>query len=159
MSHPSELRDCRVLIADDDPLLREVYSEVLRRHGCTVATASDGEECVRMALDGTFDLLLVDMRMPRLDGPGTVRALRADTRTAQLIVVAISGQGRVREDALADGFDAFVEKSSTPAGLVKSVESALRVAVERRRAGAEGGHVPPAALLASVLSALLSGWL
>ena len=64
-----------ILIVDDDPRLAQLLWGVLRDDGHRVTVARNGAEALAILADHTFDLLLVDIRMPRLDGPGFYREL------------------------------------------------------------------------------------
>ena len=66
----------RVLIVDDHPANRQVAGLFLSGIGAEVTEAVDGEEAVRLADEWPYDVILMDMRMPRLDGPGAVKRIR-----------------------------------------------------------------------------------
>ena len=66
-----------VLIADDDPVALELLAEVLTAEGYRIRTAPGGEECLRLAEAEPFDLAIVDLRMPRVDGLQVIRRLAA----------------------------------------------------------------------------------
>lgn len=70
-------RPCRVLLVDDNEVNREVAAGLLERRGHQVVCARDGYEGVEAAAKGGFDLVLLDMRMPGMDGIETARAIRA----------------------------------------------------------------------------------
>jgi signal transduction histidine kinase/HPt (histidine-containing phosphotransfer) domain-containing protein len=70
-------RPCRVLLVDDNEVNREVAAGLLARRGHQVVCACDGREGVEAAARGGFDLVLLDMRMPGMDGIETARAIRA----------------------------------------------------------------------------------
>ena len=87
----------RLLFADDDPILREFAMVHLATETADVLTAEDGEDAWEVLQREKVDLLLVDLEMPRLDGFGLVRRLRADPRFALLPVIVVTG----REDVTA----------------------------------------------------------
>ncbi len=64
-----------MLLADDEPALAEAVAETLRDAGFEVTVASDGEEALARAQAQTFDAVICDMRMPRVDGPAFYRAI------------------------------------------------------------------------------------
>jgi CheY-like chemotaxis protein len=67
----------KVLVVDDDPMIRDVLSDVLSDEGHQVLTARDGMEALQaLEREGNY-LILLDLMMPRLDGPGVIRALEA----------------------------------------------------------------------------------
>src|SRR5919198_1522820 len=114
-------RVSKVLVAEDNPLNFEL---VLEGGGHEVTWAQDGEEAVRLARDGDFDIVLVDLHMPRLDGLGVVRLLRSDDRFATLRIIALTADAMpgAREELLAAGVDAYLTKPLDIAGLISAVE-------------------------------------
>jgi len=89
--------DARVLVADDDPILREFAASHLATPSVTVETAVDGEDAWARLTSEPFDIALVDLGMPRLDGFGLIERVRATPRLANLPIVVITG----REDMAA----------------------------------------------------------
>jgi CheY-like chemotaxis protein len=120
------LRECRVLLADDDALVRAVYADTLRAHGCEVTEAGDGGQAVALAPTLMPDMVLMDLSMPGVDGWQALAELRADPRTRALVVVALTASDSrgVRERAAAAGFDGFVLKPFTAAALLRALEAA-----------------------------------
>ncbi|HEX8470765.1 MAG TPA: response regulator [Brevundimonas sp.] len=102
-----------ILIADDDPVLREIASEMLRSTNHAAVLAEDGLEVLRL-LDGiTVDVLVTDMLMPNMDGVEVIMAARA--KYPALKVLAISGGGSVGASYMLHmakvlGADAILEK-------------------------------------------------
>ncbi len=89
----------RVLIVDDSVDDREMYRQFLKTRGYVVAVASDGEDAVSRALNGTFDLVVLDIGLPKLDGIQVLTLLRSYTSTSRLPVVTLSAphrRGRTR---------------------------------------------------------------
>ena len=84
----------RVLVADDDDEARRLLARMLALHDAdmVVVAAADGEEALRLLHEQDFDLLLLDMMMPRLNGLQVLEALRNDARTCSLPVIMISAQ-------------------------------------------------------------------
>ena len=76
-----------ILVVDDDPALREMVSEVLQDAGYEVEVAADGEEALRLIEDVPPRLLILDIQMPRVDGPALARELRARLRDLPVIVM------------------------------------------------------------------------
>ena len=102
----------RILVADDDGAARELIREVLEISGYEVIEATDGIEALHRAREAAPDLVLVDIQMPRLDGYGMLRELRADPQFSGLRVVAVTAfaMGRDRERARDAGFDGYITK-------------------------------------------------
>jgi len=82
-------RKC-VLVADDQPVGRELIRAVLESSGYEVVEAGDGEEALAVALSKLPDLILLDIQMPLLDGLGVVAELRRDRRFAATPVIAVT---------------------------------------------------------------------
>ncbi|MEU7995122.1 SpoIIE family protein phosphatase [Micromonospora sp. NPDC049060] len=101
----------RILVADDNADLREHVTRLLSPSWEVVAV-TDGVEALRHAVDGSFDLVLTDVMMPRLDGFGLVAALRADPRTRHLPIVLLSARAGSAEEVagLAVGADDYLTK-------------------------------------------------
>jgi sigma-B regulation protein RsbU (phosphoserine phosphatase) len=79
-----------VLAVDDDPANLEILSRRLLRHGLTVSTALNGEEALAMLRSSPFDLVLLDVMMPGIDGYEVLSRLKADQRTRDIPVIMIS---------------------------------------------------------------------
>lgn len=75
----------RVLLADDDPILREIAQEYLRQAGYEVTLAQDGREALAATRAGAFDLIITDMFMPNLDGIELLQALKAAASTTPVL--------------------------------------------------------------------------
>jgi CheY-like chemotaxis protein len=82
--------DRRVLLVEDDRVLRRACEASLQRRGLIVLCAQDGEEGLRLARAEAPDLVLLDLLMPKLNGLEVLRALRADERTRNLPVLILS---------------------------------------------------------------------
>jgi len=100
-----------LLLVEDDKLMRVEKQHVLTKAGYRVITAGDGMEALQVAHDGHPDLILLDMLLPKLDGPSVLRALKKDPTTSPIPVVVVTGLSQKNEDRLKqDGAAAFVEK-------------------------------------------------
>jgi DNA-binding response OmpR family regulator len=119
----------RVLIVDDNVDDCEMYRQFLVARGYVVSVAFDGEEAVTRALNGRFDIVVLDLALPKLDGIQVLTLLRSYTSTSRLPVVTLSARTgeAVRAAALDAGADLALEKPLPP----EDLESAIRVFVER----------------------------
>jgi CheY-like chemotaxis protein len=100
-----------VLLVEDSKLLRVEREHALKKAGYRVVVAVDGVEALEVARDNRPDLILLDMMLPKLDGPSVLRALKADALTAQIPVVVVTGLSQKNEGRLLqDGAAAFVGK-------------------------------------------------
>lgn len=117
----------RVLIVDDYPDAREMYSEYLQYSGFEVVEAENGMEALERAVDTAPDIILMDLSLPVMDGWEATRRLKADARTASIPVVALTGHALagISEGARKAGCDAFVTKPCLPEDLVKEIRKVL----------------------------------
>ena len=101
-----------ILIVDDNEQNRRLAREVLEFAGFRTLEAAGGVEGLSLALEHRPDLVLMDIRMPDLNGTEAVRMLKEDRRTAAIRVVALTSSTMKgdRERFLADGFDGYLEK-------------------------------------------------
>jgi two-component system, sensor histidine kinase and response regulator len=100
------------LLADDNPVNREVGIALLQQLGLTVQTAVDGHDAVRQAAGGGIDLVLMDLQMPRLDGLAATRAIRALPvgHNVPVIAMTASAFAQDRTTCLDAGMNDFVAK-------------------------------------------------
>ena len=114
-----------VLVAEDNPLNFELVRDLLDARGHAVEWARDGEEALRLARTGRFDLLLLDLHMPRLDGLEVIRAIRAEPPERPLKVIALTADAMVgvREDLFAAGVDGYLSKPLDLGALIREMET------------------------------------
>ncbi len=118
-----------LLVVDDDEANREVLSRRLESQGYTVATAENGQRALDTLRAGVFDLVLLDIMMPEMDGYEMLERLKADDRLRHIPVIMISALGELdsvvrciemgAEDYLTKPFDATLLKARTSACLEK----------------------------------------
>ena len=123
-----------ILIVDDNATNRMVAAALCEMFGCTTETAEDGVEAVEAARSTRFDLILMDIRMPRMDGVEATRAVRrlpgALGRTP-IVALTANGDPEAARLYIAAGMDGVVEKPIKPERLLETLQSALE-----RRGGA-----------------------
>lgn len=125
----------RVLVVDDNKVIRQLIRVNLELEGLEVVTASDGAECLDVVHQVRPDLVTLDVVMPRLDGLRTAARLRADARTRDLPLAIISACTQYEVEAgLEVGVDAFLPKPFEPAELV----SIVRTLIDRARGAGDG---------------------
>ncbi|WP_161569283.1 ATP-binding protein [Candidatus Oscillochloris fontis] len=130
----------RVLIAEDNPINQTVTLHLLERLGCEADVVEDGIAAIDAVANQPYDVVLMDMQMPELDGDQASRAIREyGKRIKQPYIIALTAQARAddREQALAAGMDDYLTK---PAQLEDLRSVLIRALGQRHEAVAE---VPP----------------
>jgi len=120
----------RILLADDEPISREVGEILLAGAGLRVDTAEDGEQALNLARQQTYDLILMDMQMPRRNGIDATRAIRADSLNQRTPILAMTANvfSSDRDACLAAGMNDHLAKPLTPEALFAAVHRWLRAA-------------------------------
>jgi CheY-like chemotaxis protein len=102
----------RILLVEDNEMNRDMLSRRLTRRGYEIAMAVDGRQGVEMARTGEYDLVLMDMSLPEIDGWEATRQLRASPETADLPIIALTAHAMAgdRERALEAGCNDYDTK-------------------------------------------------
>ena len=118
----------KILIADDDPVVRLLLDEFLSPTGLEVETVDSGAACLRRVSEQVPDLLIVDFMMPDMTGADVIKSLRSDKITEKLPVImlsaSISGDDMIPKGP--SGPDRFIEKPFESKTLRRAVEELLR---------------------------------
>jgi len=119
----------RILVIDDEALIRETIRIKLEQSGHEVIEAANGVEGLRALEDGRFDLVVTDIIMPEQEGIETIRKIR--DRDQRVAIIAISGGGRGRNYQFLDiarklGADAALPKPFTGSQLLEVVRTVLK---------------------------------
>ncbi len=148
-NRPPNAPAARILLVDDDPVNQMVALGLLRRHGWEVVAATNGREALQILADQSFNLVLMDLQMPEMDGFETATAIRqreakfsgastppeiseASRQRTELpaghipiIALTTASQPGVREKCLAAGMDDYLTKPINPRTLYVTVEKHL----------------------------------
>jgi DNA-binding response OmpR family regulator len=116
----------RLLLIEDDPLLGEGLQEALRRAGYTVDWLQDGQHALDALRDGGFDIAVLDLGLPRLDGQRVIRQARAAGASLPVLVLTARDAVAQRVEALDGGADDFLAKPFDPAELLARLRALLR---------------------------------
>ncbi len=119
----------RILIVDDERMIREVLQEYVEFAGYEGVQAADGAEAVALCKDGRFDLVLMDVMMPRMDGFTAVKEIRSLTDTP-IIMLSALGEEYDKLRAFELGVDDYVTKPFSP----KEVMARINAVTKRRQA-------------------------
>jgi len=116
-----------VLVVDDYEDTRRIYTEYLRFAGFRVEFASDGAEAIKKARALVPEVIVMDLAMPNMDGWTATRTLKADERTKNIYVMAVTGfsEDEHRLKAWRAGCDAFLAKPVLPAEIVRRIVGRL----------------------------------
>jgi len=108
-----------VLVIDDEKGILQIIRQALTKFGHNVETAADGQEGIRKFDDGSFDIVITDIRMPGIDGNGVVKHIR-NSEKQSIPVIAISGTPWLMES---NAFDMVLAKPFPLKKLVESIGS------------------------------------
>ena len=117
----------RLLLIDDHALVRKGLEELLRSRGVeVVASAGSGEEGIKQALALSPDVILLDIKMPVMNGIETLERLRASNVTVPILMLTMSRDDADLRAALRGGAAGYLLKDMNPEDLVPALEAALR---------------------------------
>lgn len=137
----------QILAADDVPQNLELLQVVMRRHGHTVHLAHNGMEAVHMRQSQHFDLILMDLQMPLMDGleaARTIRTWETDTGTAPIPIIALSASVLAQDRQASDeaGMNGFATKPLEPHKLMLEMARVLQAQPAASTASSSPAHVP-----------------
>ncbi len=133
MSESDRLPKKRVLIVDDDPSIRYMLSRVLMDEGYNVMSAANGHQGLEIALTGQIDLVLLDWKMPELNGEDTLKELTYVRPT--LPVIVITAYPRKQNEGGLNGASAVLQKPLDFPRLLEAIKMLLAQAVACKRFG------------------------
>lgn len=119
----------KILVVEDDLYLRELYAEILQKEGYTVDTAVDGEEGLKKVMQGGWDLILMDIVLPKMNGLDVLRKATTDPtfKPAKSIVFLtnLDKEEQIKEALLLG--DAYLIKSQvTPGNLIEQIKKYIK---------------------------------
>jgi CheY-like chemotaxis protein/HPt (histidine-containing phosphotransfer) domain-containing protein len=136
-----------ILVAEDNEFNAQLLEQLLGRRGHRVRLAGNGRAALRLAGEEAFDLLLLDVHMPELDGFQVVGAIRERERAAggHLPIIALTARSRKedRERCLAAGMDDFLSKPIQAADLWAAIDRVLRRAEGKTQGPVPSSLLPP----------------
>ena len=126
---PGTARALQLLLVEDDPTVAEVIVGLLQAQGHRVVHAAHGLAALGAVAGADFDVALLDLDLPGMDGLALARALRAQGFDAPLLAVTARADAEAEPQALAAGFDGFLRKPLTGAMLAEAIEQAAAAAL------------------------------
>jgi two-component system sensor histidine kinase/response regulator len=138
---PRAVAGLRILVAEDNLINRAVVNGVLKKEGHTLVNAGNGREAVEAFGNGSFDVILMDIQMPEMDGLEATRRIREleETSGSHITIVAMTAHAMIGDDerCLAAGMDDYISKPLQKTQLLALLES---ISAARKDAGAA---IPP----------------
>jgi len=118
----------KILVADDDPDIRDILKLTLSEENYDVLEAKDGEEAIKIIHTKTPDLVLVDYRMPKMDGREVCRQIKKDILLAHLPIIMVTGSGDVTDKVggIDSGADDYIVKPFEPKELLARIRMIIR---------------------------------
>lgn len=118
----------KVLIAEDESAIREIIAITLKRAGYEVTEACDGQQAIDIynAQNGAFDVVLLDIMMPNVDGLEVCKTLRNQSSTVGIIMLTAKTQEMDKVSGLLMGADDYITKPFSPSELMARVDSVYR---------------------------------
>ena len=117
----------RILVIEDEELLRNLYAELLEMKGYKVDTSSDGQNAIEFLEEIKPDLMLLDVNMPNLDGVEFLRKIKSEPKLRKIPVLLITGVVQVEKiSACLDlGAVGYIEKANSPVEVMGKIEMVL----------------------------------
>jgi signal transduction histidine kinase/CheY-like chemotaxis protein/HPt (histidine-containing phosphotransfer) domain-containing protein len=127
----------RILLAEDNPVNQRVASTILRKAGYEVVIAANGQEAIEALDRQPFDLVLMDVQMPVLDGLETTRRIRRDPRWENLPILALTAHAMSsdRDQCLQAGMNGYISKPTAATSLLQTVSALMGRRAEPRVLG------------------------
>ena len=122
----------RVLVADDDPVMRHLVTTMVKQQDCEVVVANDGREAYRiLQSDSQFRAAILDMTMPFLEGLDLIRYMRSERRLMRIPIMMITAQQNIKlmANSFSAGATAFLPKPFTP----DQLQRAIRMLIGNRK--------------------------
>ena len=118
----------KILVVDDDPDIRDVLNITLAQEGYEIIEAVDGQEGLKLAQTKNPDLIILDFKMPKLDGRAVCRELKKDILLSHMPIIMLTGKGDVSDKVggIDAGADDYVVKPFEPQELIARIRMAIR---------------------------------
>lgn len=148
------MNQIQVLLVEDEQYLRELYQEILTEQGYTVDTASDGEEGFNKVKQGGYDLVILDIILPKMNGLEIMRKIRSEAPlkpNKKIVFLTNLDKDEEIKEALQLGDGYFIKSQITPGSLVNELKAYLTPGVEATPEPTPFIPAPPPAVAPTVL--------
>jgi len=115
----------KILVIDDDETVRRSYQRSLQTVRCDVETAANGEDALRALARHPFDVLLLDIRMPGMDGMAVLKAAKQTSPASEVVVITGYPTVEGAKEAVQSGAYDYLAKPVGPAEVIKATNAAL----------------------------------
>jgi len=115
----------RVLIVDDERNIRTTLRDILEDRGFEVSVAASGERAVSMCGSGVYDVVLMDVRMPGIDGLEALRRIRRQDAGARILMMSAYTLEHVESEAMETGALGFFRKPVDPDELIRAISGCV----------------------------------
>lgn len=115
-----------ILLVEDEEMLSSMYKTKFEKEGYTIAVAADGEAALETAKNGTFDIVLLDIILPKLDGFAVLKSLRAMDAYKQVPIIMLTNLGQeedVEKGKKLGATDYMVKANFTPSQVLEKVQA------------------------------------
>lgn len=133
---PRPIAGLRILVVDDTEELADILTFVLAREGAEVEVARDGQAAVKRALTGVFDVVLMDVGLPVIDGLEACRRITGERADVRVVMLSARDSASDRDAGTAAGAIGYLSKPFAPRTLVAELHAVLAAADATGRAGA-----------------------
>lgn len=116
----------KLLLAEDEQVLREQLMEILERHGYTVDHAEDGARALALGEDGQYDLAIIDLGLPRIQGMDVIKSLREQGKDYPILILTARGDWQDKVEGLSTGADDYLVKPFHVRELLARVDALIR---------------------------------
>ena len=125
----------KILLVDDDPVIRETVREALLQAGFEVFTAENGQQAIEALKKDVPDAVILDRRMPVMDGNETLKCLKADEKTSAIPVIMLTGDHDIKQvmESLELGANEYVVKPVAPEDMVIRLKVTLATGGIKRK--------------------------
>lgn len=115
----------RILVIDDESIVRISCKKILSPEGFDVELASDGYEAIELIKKQTYDIIITDLKMPKMDGLEVLEWIKKNSPSSKVIVITGFSTPEIAEKAIATGATRYLEKPFTPETLLSAVQSVI----------------------------------
>lgn len=125
----TKIHPARILIVDDEPNMRLTLSAILRAEGYLIDTAENGLRAIEQCAQNHYDVILLDIRMPGVDGVTAFRQIRVHQSAVRVILMSAYGMDDLKQMALDEGAIAFLDKPLDIDKVIRLIQEAYEVAI------------------------------